>query len=235
MCGRFTLTDADGARLRFDIRGADLPPPTERADGTSDAARYNIAPTQDVLTIRREDGGERRAEMMRWGLVPSWADSPKVGARMINARAETLAERPSFRAAFRRRRCLIPADGFYEWRREGRGRVPIRFTLKSGEPFAFAGLWERWERGGDEPPLLSCAIVTTSPNALIAPIHDRMPAMLAPDAERVWLDPDTDAAALSGLLTPYPSDLMEAREASRAVNSPANDGPECLAPVSRLL
>jgi len=233
MCGRFTLIDADGARLRFDIRGADIPPPMERADGTADAARYNVAPTQDVLTIRREDG-ERRAEMMRWGLVPSWADSPKIGARMINARAETLAERPSFRAAFRKRRCLIPADGFYEWRREGKRRVPIRFTLKSGEPFAFAGLWERWERAG-EPPMLSCAIVTTTANALIEPMHDRMPVMLAPDAERVWLDPDADATTLSGLLTPYPSDLMEAREASRAVNSPAHDGPECIAPVSRLV
>ena len=233
MCGRFTLTDADGARLRFDIRGADMPPAIERADGTADAARYNIAPTQDVLTIRHE-GGERRAEMMRWGLVPSWADSPKAGARMINARAETLAERPSFRAAFRRRRCLLPADGFYEWRREGKSRVPIRFALASGEPFAFAGLWERWEREG-EPPLLSCAIVTTSANALIAPIHDRMPVILAPDAERVWLDPDiADADALSGLLTPYPPELMRAREASRAVNSPANEGPECLTPVSRL-
>ena len=233
MCGRFTLIDADGARLRFDIRGADIPPPTERADGTSDAARYNVAPTQDVLTIRREDG-EQRAEMMRWGLVPSWADSPKIGARMINARSETLAERPSFRAAFRKRRCLIPADGFYEWRREGKGRVPIRFTLTSGEPFAFAGLWERWERAG-EPPMLSCAIVTTVANGLIETIHDRMPVMLAPDAERVWLNPDADAATLSGLLTPYPSALMASREASRAVNSPAHDGPECIAPVSRLL
>ncbi len=233
MCGRFTLTDADGAWLRFDIRGADVPPPMERADGTADAARYNIAPTQDVLTVRHENG-ERRAEMMRWGLVPSWADSPKVGARMINARAETLAERPSFRAAFRRRRCLIPADGFYEWRREGKGRVPIRFALAGGEPFAFAGLWERWERPG-EPPLLSCAIVTTRANELVASIHDRMPAILAPDAERVWVDSDvTDAALLGGLLAPRPSELMRAREASRAVNSPAYDGPECLAPVSRL-
>lgn len=233
MCGRYTLTDADGARLRFDIRGADIPPPAERADGTADAARYNIAPTQDVLTVRHENG-ERRAEMMRWGLVPSWADSPKVGARMINARAETLAERPSFRAAFRRRRCLIPADGFYEWRREGKGRVPIRFALASGEPFAFAGLWERWERPG-EPPLLSCAIVTTRANELVAPIHDRMPAILAPDAERVWMDADiTDAALLGELLAPRPSELMRAREASRAVNSPAYDGPECLAPVGRL-
>ena len=233
MCGRFTLIDADGARRRFDIRDADIPPPTERAGGTADAARYNIAPTQDVLTIRQADG-ERRAEMMRWGLVPSWADSPKAGARMINARAETLAERPSFRAAFRRRRCLIPADGFYEWRREGKGRIPIRFALKSGKPFAFAGLWEKWERPG-EPPLLSCAIITTRANDLIAPMHDRMPVILAPDAERVWLDGGlTDAALLSGLLAPYPSDLMDAREASRAVNSPAYDGPECLAPVSRL-
>lgn len=233
MCGRYTLTDADGARLRFDIRGADIPPPTERADGTSDVARYNIAPTQDVLTVRHENG-ERRAEMMRWGLVPSWADSPKIGARMINARAETLAERPSFRAAFRRRRCLIPADDFYEWRREGKGRIPIRFALASGEPFAFAGLWERWERPGG-PPLLSCAIVTTSANELIAPIHDRMPVILTPDAERVWLDADiTDAAHLGGLLAPHPSDQMRAREASRAVNSSAYDGPECLAPVSRL-
>lgn len=234
MCGRFTLIDADGARLRFDIRGADIPPAKERADGTADAARYNIAPTQDVLTIRHE-GGERRAEMMRWGLVPPWADSPKAGARMINARAETLAERPSFRAAFRRRRCLIPADGFYEWRREGKSRVPIRFALASGEPFAFAGLWERWEREG-EPPLLSCAIVTTRANDLIAPTHDRMPAILAPDAESVWLDTDmTDTDALSGLLAPYPPELMRAREAPRAVNSSAYDGPELFAPVGRLL
>ncbi len=229
MCGRFTLTSADGIGARFSTAEPNAGEAVEAGAG-----RYNIAPTQDVLTVRNE-GGRRRARMMRWGLVPPWADDTRIGGRMINARAETLAERPSFRAAFRRRRCLIVADGFYEWAREGRSRTPMRFCLASGELFAFAGLWETWRRP-DGTRLLSCAIVTTSANELIAPFHERMPVIIDADAESVWLDPDVeDAGALSALLTPYPSDRMTAYEVSKVVNSAAYDGPECILPVSRLV
>ena len=187
-----------------------------------------------MLTVR-SDGSVNRAAMMRWGLAPSWAKDPKIGSRMINARAETLAERPSFRAAYRRRRCLIVADSFYEWKREGRNRTPMRIMLESEELFAFAGLWEAWKRP-DDSWLTSCAIVTTSANELVAEIHDRMPVILDPDVESVWLDPDIDdTAALSDLLVPYPSELMTAYEVSQIVNSAANDAPECIAPIGRLL
>ena len=236
MCGRFVLIDWDGVEQRFDLPESDLRHISERhaETGDSPAPRYNIAPTQDVLAVRN-DGDGNRAGMMRWGLVPSWAKDPKIGSRMINARAETLSERPSFRRAYRRRRCLIVADSFYEWRREGRQRTPMRIMLESGETFAFAGLWETWRRP-DGSRMLSCAIVTTSANELVSEIHDRMPVILDPDVESVWLDPDVDdTAALSELLVPYPSELMTAYEVSRIVNSAANDVPECILPVSRLL
>ena len=236
MCGRFVLIDWDGIEQRFDLPRSDLHHVSERYAETGDAPfpRYNIAPTQNVLAVRN-DGSRNRAEMMRWGLVPSWAKDPKIGSRMINARAETLTERPSFRTAYRRRRCLIVADGFYEWKREGRSRTPMRIMLDSGEKFAFAGLWETWKRP-DDTRMLSCAIITTSANELVSDIHDRMPVILDPDVESIWLAPDIDdTTALSELLVPYPSDLMTAYEVSRIVNSAANDVPECIAPVSRLL
>ena len=236
MCGRFVLVDWDGIQQRFDLPEYYLRHTSERYSDMGEAPfpRYNIAPTQDVLAVRN-DGDGNRAEMMRWGLVPSWAKDPKIGSRMINARSETLSERPSFRTAYRRRRCLIVVDSFYEWKREGRSRTPMRIMLDSGELFAFAGLWETWKRP-DDSWMLSCTIVTTSANELVAGIHDRMPVILDGDVESVWLDPDIDdTVALSELLVPYPSELMTAYEVSRIVNSAANDVPECIAPVGRLL
>ena len=236
MCGRFVLIDWDGIEQRFLLPEADVRQEYERHTGIGDGPipRYNIAPTQDVLAIR-SDGSQNRAQMMRWGLVPSWANDPKIGNRMINARAETLGERPSFRVAYRRRRCLIVADSFYEWKREGRTRTPVRFSLESGELFAFAGLWEAWKRP-DDSWMLSCSVVTTAANELIANIHDRMPVILDPDVESIWLDPHRDdTVALSELLVAYPSGQMSAYEVSRIVNSPANDGPECIVPIGRML
>ena len=236
MCGRFVLVDWYGVEQRFDLPEADLRHISERYSEMGEAPypRYNIAPTQEVLAVR-SDGDGNRAEMMRWGLVPSWAKDPKIGNRMINARSETLSERPSFRAAYKRRRCLIVADSFYEWKREGRSRTPIRIMLESEEPFAFAGLWETWKRP-DDSWMLSCTIITTSANELVSEIHDRMPVILDPDVESIWLDPDMDdTIALSELLVPYPSELMTAYEVSRIVNSAANDVPECIAPIGRLL
>ena len=233
MCGRFTLIAWDEIERRFLPIGSGMEIICERS-ADAGPERYNIAPTQDVITITN-DGEANVAQFMRWGLVPSWAKDISIGSRMINARAETLAERPSFRSAFRRRRCLVVADSFYEWKRDGRTRTPMRISLESGELFGFAGLWESWD-SPDGRRILSCTIVTTKANDFIAPIHDRMPVILSQDAEPVWLAPDIqDTDALSELLTPYPSDLMSAYEVSSVVNSAANDVPECIAPVSRLL
>ena len=225
MCGRFTLTaDQDSFEDRFSFTGFDL----------GWVPSYNIAPTQEVLTVTN-DGAENRAELMRWGLVPSWAKDPKIGNRMINARAETLAEKPSFRTAFRRRRCLIVADGFYEWKREGKKKMPMLITAGSDRLFAFAGLWETWKQP-DDSWLLTCAIITTSANDFMTSIHDRMPVILPRESEDLWLDSDEqDSAMLSELLLPYDSNQMEAYEVSTLVNSPRNNSPELIAPVVTLL
>ncbi len=236
MCGRFTLIAWDEIERRFLPSGSGMDMIREyfAMSGMEPTPRYNIAPTQDVLTITN-DGESNTGRFMRWGLVPSWAGDVSIGSRMINARAETLAERPSFRAAFRRRRCLVAADSFYEWKRAGNRRIPMRISLETGELFAFAGLWESWA-SPDGRRILSCTIVTTAANEFIAPIHDRMPVILSPDAESAWLDPDTsDTGALSELLIPYPSERMSAYEVSGVVNSSANDVPECIAPVHRML
>ena len=236
MCGRFTLTTDPGVvARRF---GA---PPTQ---GGGTTPRYNVAPTQTVVTVTAE--GERRLEQMRWGLVPRWARSPEIGNRLINARAETLAEKPAFREALRRRRALIPADGFYEWatlsgpgaqdgtrgRPRGQRKQPLHVRLRSGEPFAFAGLWEEWAPPEGGPPLRTCTIVTTAPNALMATFHHRMPVILSPAAEELWLDPQvTDPERLLPLLTPYPPEAMEAYPVSQAVNSVGNDSAQLLLPL----
>ncbi len=236
MCGRFTLIEWDEVERRFLPFGSGMAMIRERLaqSGMDSAPRYNIAPTQDVLAITN-DGESNMGHFMRWGLVPSWAKDLSIGNRMINARAETLAERPSFRAAFRRRRCLVVADSFYEWKRAGSGRIPMRISLDTGELFAFAGLWESWT-GPDGRRILSCTIITAAANEFMAPIHDRMPVILSPDAEPAWLDPGmSDPGALSELLTPYPSERMSAYEVSGVVNSAANDIPECVAPVHRML
>ncbi|OQP17535.1 MULTISPECIES: SOS response-associated peptidase [Geobacillus] len=219
MCGRFTLTaDSETLQTLFRFRYQGLLAP-----------RFNIAPGQDVLTIVAE-GGERVGKMMRWGLVPFWAKDARIGAKMINARAETVDEKASFRHAFKRRRCLILADGFYEWKKEGTKKVPYRFTLKTGEPFAFAGLWERWK--GPSGPLETCTIMTTRANELIAPIHDRMPVILPPERHDDWLDASfDDSEYLKSLLLPYPSELMRMYEVSPLVNSPKHDVSACIEPV----
>ena len=224
MCGRFMLTaDQDSFEDRFSLTGFDL----------GWVPSFNIAPTQEVLAVTN-DGSENRPELMRWGLVPSWANDLKIGNRMINARSETLAEKPSFRTAFKRRRCLIPADGFYEWKREGKAKKPMLITANPGGLFAFAGLWETWKQP-DDSWLLTCAIITTSANEFMKSIHDRMPVILPRESEASWLDPEEqDTAMLSELLLPYESDRMEAYEVSTLVNSPRNNFPEVIEPVATL-
>ena len=221
MCGRYTLAtpvERLAEEFGFDASSVDLPP------------NYNVAPTQGVAAVLAE-GGERRLEVLRWGLIPSWADDPQIGSRMINARAETAPEKPSFRRAFRERRCLIPADGFYEWKRTDGSKQPYYIYMKEGRPFAFAGLWESWKDDGG-PEIRSCAILTTKPNALAGEIHDRMPVILPAGSYDVWLEPEADRDELYGLLAPYPEDEMEAYPVSRFVNSPSNNDPRCIEPAA---
>jgi putative SOS response-associated peptidase YedK len=214
VCGRFTLTTPP--ELIAEHFGLDDVPPL--------GPRYNIAPTQPVPVVRKTAQG-RRLEMLRWGLVPSWAGDPSIGNRLINARAETVADKPSFRSAYRRRRCLVVADGFFEWKRVGVRKQPMYIRLRDQAPFAFAGLWESWHR--DQPDAVeSCTLITTGPNALLATIHDRMPVILHPDDYARWLDPGAGDPAR--LLRPYPAAEMTAHPVSRRVNSPANDDPACV-------
>ena len=177
-------------------------------------------------------GGEtRRGGFMRWGLIPWWAKNASIGSRMINARAETVSEKPAFRDALRRRRCLVLSDGFYEWQRTGTARKPMRIVVGSGQPFAFAGLWSVW-RDQDGNRIPSCAIITTTANDLLRPVHDRMPVVLPREMEEFWLDRSVeDPGALGSVLTPYPDDAMQAYEVSTLVNSAANDGPEVIEAV----
>ena len=219
MCSRYTLISSISelqGRFGF-VMDSPAPEP-----------RYNIAPTEQVLAVVNE--GVRKGEMMRWGLVPSWAKDIKIGSRMINAVSETAATKPSFRSAFRRRRCLVLADGFYEWRREGKQRVPLYFSLKSGEPMAFAGLWESWQSPAGEW-VRSCAVLTTTANEFIASTHHRMPVILSAETEPLWLDPLTETPdTLEPLLIPAPADSLDAREVSPMVNNVRNDGPGCIVP-----
>jgi putative SOS response-associated peptidase YedK len=192
--------------------------------------RYNIAPGQDVLCVIRD--GENRIEHLRWGLIPFWAKDPAIGNRLINARAETVAEKPSFRSAFAKRRCLVVADGFYEWRPEGKRKVPVYVFLKSKKPFGFAGLYENWkDPGGRE--IRTCTIITTEANDLVRPIHDRMPVILPEGVEDRWLDPSEGSRErLQAILTPpYPAGEMAAFEVTSIVNSAAHDAPDCIAPA----
>ena len=251
MCGRFTLASETEtvAQTFFDI---EIPMRL--------SPRYNISPTQDVAVITntpagngsdtvtpagnasdtvgrgpvpREPLSSPKIEFFHWGLIPSWAKDPKIGNRMINARSETLAEKPSFRAAYKRRRCLIVADGYYEWQKVPGDRLkqPIYIRLQSEKPFAFAGLWEVWKTDEMEEPVRSCTIITCAPNALLKQVHHRMPVILPTDAYAQWLaSEEQPAAALQPLLVPYPSEEMEAYPVSRFVNRPMNDSPECIAP-----
>ncbi len=193
--------------------------------------RYNIAPSQPVAAVRAGEGGARELTLLQWGLIPSWAKDPAIGSRMINARAETAAEKPSFRAAMKRRRCLIPASGFYEWARVGAAKQPFFIRMKEGRPFALAGLWEQW-CGEDGSELETCAILTTSPNEMAAKIHPRMPVIIAPGDYGRWMDPANEKpGTLEPLLRPYPAGEMEAHTVSRHVNNPRNDEPACIEPA----
>lgn len=191
---------------------------------------FNVAPTQDVAVV--VNTGAKRLTAMRWGLVPYWATDPAIGSKLINARAETLMTKAAFKDAFKRRRCLVVADGFFEWQKQGAAKTPLFIHLQSGRPFGFAGLYETWT-----PPLgerlVSCAIITTEPNELVRPIHDRMPVILPKEAEDFWLDSEVeDHARLLDLLKPYPAAQMAAYTVSRLVNSVKNDSPECIEPVA---
>jgi putative SOS response-associated peptidase YedK len=220
VCGRYSLATADPARLRarFPI-----------GESLAVEPHYNIAPGTDVLAVTTDREGHARGEQLRWGLVPSWAKDTRGAFKMINARAESLGERSAFRVPFERFRCLIPADGFYEWQpiaREKR-KQPFHITLADGGLFAFAGLWSVWHRGSPEE-LRSCTIITTAANEAIAPVHDRMPVILPRAAEDVWLAHDTPTEVLRGLLTGLPAEDLALRPVGPAVNDVRCDGPECL-------
>lgn len=217
MCGRFTLTiDINRVAQRFGVAPSIQVPP-----------RYNVAPTQNVVTVMHN--GTAHLDLLRWGLIPSWAKDESVGSRMINARAETLAEKPSFKRLLHARRCLVVADGFYEWKQEQGGKTPMYITLKDQEPFAFAGLWDTW-KNPEGQQVRTCTIITTVPNELMASIHNRMPAILPQQALEEWLDPEQrDDQALLSLLKPYPTDEMAARPVSRKVNNPKYDSAELIA------
>lgn len=216
MCGRYTLkTPLDALVKQLDLTG----------QSPALSPSYNVAPTQNVAAVM----SGRRLETLRWGLIPSWAKDEGIGARLINARAETVNEKPAFRSAFRRRRCLIPADGFYEWRRVNGGKQPYYITLRGGEPFVFAGIWESWS--SPEEDVLSCAIITTRANSLVAEIHDRMPVIIPAAAYDDWLDPEIDAHEALALLEPYPADAMDAYPVSTHVNRPANNDERCVQPL----
>ena len=218
MCGRFTQA-ADGEII---ARVFDLPEAPELSP------RYNIAPTQDVAAVRLAESGGRELVQLHWGLIPSWAKERAIGARMINARAETLAEKPAFRSAFRERRCLIVADGFYEWQKLGGRKQPYFIGFSDRRPFAFAGLWERWKGEGSEH-VESCTIVTTEANELLAPIHDRMPVILDRDHFAVWIDSSVkETDRLVALLKPYLPGPLQAYPVGLLVNNPANDSPACV-------
>lgn len=230
MCGRFTLaSELEQLSEHFDDLQLDM----------EFSPRYNITPTQDVAVIANtsEIGEGHRLELYHWGLIPSWAKDPKIGSRMINARSETLTEKPSFRSAYKRRRCLILADGYYEWQTVPgeKSKQPIYVRLKSQNPFAFAGLWEEWKANYMENPLRSCTIITCSPNSYLEEYHHRMPVILPKDAYAQWLAPSEQSSEmLQPLLKPFPEDEMEAYPVSRYVNRPANDSPECIQRVSEM-
>lgn len=217
MCGRFTLSQPSNTiASAFNI--AQIPPLEPR---------YNIAPTQLIPSILSVSGGEKQLQMLRWGLIPSWAKDAKISAKLINARAETVSEKPSFKAAFKRRRCLIIADGFYEWQRQEKQKQPYYFRLQNAQLFAFAGLWEQW-KSPDENIINSCTILTTEANDLLRPIHDRMPVILEPKDYELWLDSEAQQPQLQQLSRPYQANLMTSYSVSTKVNNPKNNTPECI-------
>jgi putative SOS response-associated peptidase YedK len=215
MCGRYTLRSRGSGKF-YGVPASELP---------FLAARYNIAPSQDVPVIVERDA-KRELTLFQWGLVPSWSKEPK---GFINARSETLEQKPSFSESFQRRRCLIPADGFYEWKRNGRSKQPYFFHLKNEAPFAFAGIWDKWKRNGLS--ITSCAIITTTPNELLATIHDRMPVILSTEAQERWLRGDDGSAELKELLVPFPASEMKSFPVSSGVNRPEVDNEQLVQPI----
>lgn len=220
MCGRYSL-QASGAKVAKQFQLAEVPDLTPR---------YNIAPTQQVAVVRASANGNT-LHMLRWGLIPSWSKDSSASARMINARSETAAEKPAFRAAFKQRRCLIPANGFFEWQGKGRQKQPFYFQLDDGQLFAFAGLWEAWK--GPDGLVETCTILTTNANDVLQPIHDRMPVIIDPANYALWLNSSLhDPGPLQDLLRPYPSEAMRTYPVSTVVNKPANETPQCVAPLA---
>jgi putative SOS response-associated peptidase YedK len=213
MCGRFTVrSNPKKIAEEFDL--ADVP---------VFEPRYNIAPTQQVAVVRFDPhAGTRGLDRLRWGLVPFWADDPTIGNQMINARSESAADKPAFKHSFRAKRCLVVADGFYEWQKRNGSKQPYLIHLKDDRPFAFAGLWDKWKKNGE--PIESCTILTTDANELVAPLHDRMPVIIPRSAYELWLDPKVnDPEMLRPLLVPYPASEMDAYPVSKVVNSPRNE------------
>ncbi len=224
MCGRFALTISPaGLAKLFEL---DELPALE--------PRYNIAPTQAIAAVLKgRDEARRILKMMQWGLVPFWAKDPGIGLKMINARSESVAEKPAFRDAFAHKRCLVPASGFYEWQKQGVQKQPYFIRLRDADGFAMAGLWQHWE-GEDGQVIESCNILTTDSNEFMQPIHDRMPVILPPENYDLWLDSDTaDKERLLQLLRPFPGDRMEAYPVSKSVNRPAHDAPDCIEPLQQ--
>jgi putative SOS response-associated peptidase YedK len=219
MCGRYAITTVPEAMRQF-YRYFEQP---------NFPARYNVAPTQPIPVVRL-DNGARHFALVRWGLIPSWVKDPKTFTLLINARAETVAEKPAFRNALKRRRCLIPADGFFEWKREGAAKQPYFIHHRDGTPMTFAGLWETW-MGPNGEEMETAAIITTQANTVLGAIHDRMPVILAPSVFDTWLDPQTTADAVSALMVPAPDDQIEMFAVSSAVNRVANDDPRNLEPI----
>jgi putative SOS response-associated peptidase YedK len=220
MCGRFTLSSSPSKLAKhFDL--LDIPKHLQ--------PRFNVSPTQEVAVVAQRDTA-RELSFMRWGLIPHWSEDGKPGP--INAKSETIAEKPMFRKAFHERRCLLPATGFYEWTPEGGRKMPSYIHLRDSDLFAFAGIWSRWRpRGKEGDYIYSCCLLTTEPNSLIAKIHDRMPVILSRDDYSKWLDWDTDGTELHSLLKPYPANKMEAWRVSTAVNRPTSQGPELVVPL----
>jgi putative SOS response-associated peptidase YedK len=221
MCGRFSLgASATTLMSYFNVQ-----------ESLSWSGRYNLAPSQEVLTVVQPAGGARQVRRMRWGLIPSWAKDPAIGSQLINARAETIATKPAFRVPLRERRCLIVTDGFYEWEARGRSKQPWFIRMQDGRPFAFAGLWDRW-MDPEGRVVESCTIITTTPNELIRQFHHRMPVILAPKAYDLWLNVSArEVDRLLPLLAPYPAEEMSAHPVSALVNNPANDSPACQSPT----
>lgn len=222
MCGRFSFSQSNETIAEI-FQLDEVPQITPR---------YNLAPTQLIPTVLVTDEEQKRQfKMLQWGLIPGWAKDPKMGARMINAKAETVSEKPAFRSAFKKRRCLVLADGFYEWHEQNGEKQPFYFRLKQSQPFAFAGLWEHWKDAEGEV-IESCTIITTEANDIVRPIHDRMPVILAPDYYEQWLDPKVQKPELlQPLLQPYHPEEMTAYAVSTKVNSPRHDSPECIEKV----